>query len=236
LRRDEKRRAPGLPFSIRHPKIVLSVAIVFIAVFGTLGLHVEHHLKPTSLTVAGTESSRADASLGRYFGPSQPFAILLQGPSAAIERQGPALLRALRHEPHVSTISPWDKGAVARLRPGPERALILVNFHVDLEQAVDHVVPRLNEVLEQHVHAPVKATQTGYASLSRAIQDESIATSERSELIALPVLLIVLLLVFRSPVAALIPLSFGAITVIASRGVLTLATHWLSIDAFALTV
>ena len=86
------------------------------------------------------------------------------------------------------------------------------------------------------IHPPVRATQTGYATLSRAIQDDSIAATERGELIALPVLLVVLLLVFRSPVAALIPLAFGAITVIASRGLLSILTNWFSVDAFALVV
>src|SRR6185503_15007682 len=51
-----------------------------------------------------------------------------------------------------------------------------------------------------------------------------------------PILLIVLLLVFRSPVAAAIPLVFGAATVAASRGLLYLLTGWFDIDAFALTV
>ena len=52
----------------------------------------------------------------------------------------------------------------------------------------------------------------------------------------MPFLLIVLLLVFRSPIAAAIPLAFGAVTVIASRGILYFVTDWFDIDAFALTV
>ena len=56
----------------------------------------------------------------------------------------------------------------------------------------------------------MRATQTGFASLSRATQEESVDSTERAELIAIPFLLIVLLLVFRSPVAAAIPLAFGA--------------------------
>jgi RND superfamily putative drug exporter len=228
-----------LPFSLRHPRWVLGTAVVVICALGAIGLHVENSLTPTSLDVSGTESSRAEAQLHRYFGDSAPFAILLRGPSAELERQGPELVRALRADPEdreVTTISPWDKGAVSRLRPGPNRALILVDFHVSVQQAVDHTVPYLNELLETQVKAPVQATQTGFASLSRAIQDESISSSERGELIALPVLLLVLLFVFRSPIAALIPLFFGAITVITTRGVLQLASSHMSIDAFALTV
>ncbi|MGB7587497.1 MAG: MMPL family transporter, partial [Solirubrobacterales bacterium] len=129
-----------------------------------------------------------------------------------------------------------DRGSVQRLRPSPRRALILVDFHVGITEAVNQTVPELNRVLDERIHPPVRATQSGFATLSRAIQDESIAATQRGELIALPILLIVLLLVFRSPLAAAIPLVFGAVTVIGSRGLLSLGTAWFSVDAFALSV
>jgi RND superfamily putative drug exporter len=225
-----------LPFSLRRPRLVLGLGLIGILALGVLGLNVEGRLKPTSLQVPGTKSAEAGATLHRYFGDSAPFAILLRGPAASLDRQGPALIQSLRRDPAVTTISPWDKGQVGRLRPSPGRALILVDFHVGIEQAVDHVVPSLDRTIDRRIHPPVTATQTGFASLSRAIQDESIGASRRGELIALPVLLFVLLLVFRSPIAALIPLAFGAVTVFSSRGVLAFATSWLSIDGFALTV
>jgi putative drug exporter of the RND superfamily len=221
---------------MRHPRAVLAVAALVLVVLGAIGTGVEGRLDPTTLSVPGTESARANKLLRQYFGDSAPFAILLRGPAAAIDRQGPALIRALRQDPKVTTISPWDRGSVARLRPSPRRALILADFHVDIKTAVNETVPRLNEILEQQIHAPVRATQSGFASLSRAIQDGSISASERGELIALPFLLIILLLVFRSPVAAAIPLGFGAVTVIASRGLLFFLTDWFKVDAFALTV
>ena len=122
------------------------------------------------------------------------------------------------------------------LRPGPNRALILADFHVDPKTAVNETVPRVEEVLEQEIQPPVRPTQTSVASISRELQDVSISASERGEMLALPFLLIVLLLVFRSPVAAAIPLGFGAVTVVASRGILYFLTNWLDINAFALTV
>jgi RND superfamily putative drug exporter len=215
---------------------VLAVAVLVLAVLGVIGTGVEGRLDPTTLNVPGTASSRADRLLREHFGDSAPFAILLRGPASAIERQGPEVVRALRRDPRVTTLSPWDRGSVEHLRPSPRRALILADFHVDVKTAVNDTVPRLNRILDETVHPPVRATQTGFATLSRAIQDESISASERGELIALPFLLLILLLVFRSPIAALIPLAFGAVTVIASRGILYFFTSWFSIDAFALTV
>jgi putative drug exporter of the RND superfamily len=226
-----------LPLSLRRPRTILLVALALIVSLGWVGRDVEGKLNPTSLDVPGTDANRANRMLEKYFGDSAPFAILLQGPPKAIEEQGPKLVHALRaNDPKVTTISPWDKGKVGNLRPAPNKALVLVDFHVGVQDAVRYTVDELNEILEEKVTPPVQATQTGFATLSRAIQDESIHATHRSELIALPILLLVLLLVFRSPIAAIIPLSFGAITVITSRGVLSLLSSAISIDGFALTV
>jgi RND superfamily putative drug exporter len=51
-----------------------------------------------------------------------------------------------------------------------------------------------------------------------------------------PLLLIVLLIVFRSLVAAAIPLLFGAVTVLAGRGLLVLLSSVMTIDAISLVV
>ena len=222
---------------LRHPRAVLAIVALILAVLAVIGTGVDSRLSPTSLDVPGTPSSRANGVLQEHFGRSAPFAVLLRGPAAAIDRQGPEVVRALREsDPAVTTLSPWDRGTVGPLRPSPDRALIVVDFHVGLADSVNNSVDELNEILDEQVHPPVRATQTGYATLSRAIQDESIAAAERSELIALPILLLVLLLVFRSPVAAAIPLLFGTVTVAGSRGLLQIFTHWFEIDAFALTV
>jgi putative drug exporter of the RND superfamily len=215
---------------------VLAVAAVFLLALGVIGTGVEERLTPTNIEVPGTESFHGNELLRDHFGDSAPFAILLQGPAKAIDRQGPRLIRALRQDPRVTSLSPWDAGAVERLRPQPNRALLLVDFHVDVTTAVNESVEHLNQVLDERVHAPVRATQTGYASLSRALQEESLEASHRGELLAFPFLLVILLLVFRSPITAAIPLAFGAITVIASRGILYFFTSWFEIDAFAMTV
>ncbi|HET7507116.1 MAG TPA: MMPL family transporter, partial [Solirubrobacterales bacterium] len=221
---------------LRHPKTVLAIAGIILIALGAIGTGTEDRLDPSTIDVPGTKSLEGDELLRDHFGPSAPFAILLQGPPTEVDRQGPEMIRALRRDPRVTTLSPWDTGSVERLRPSPDRALILADFHVDTRTAVNDTVPHLKKVLHQTIHAPVSATQTGYASLSRALQDENIDATRRAELLAFPFLLIILLLVFRSPIAAAIPLGFGAITVVASRGILYFFTGWFEIDAFALTV
>jgi RND superfamily putative drug exporter len=225
-----------MPLALRRPRALLAAALAVIIALAVLGQGVEDELKPTSLSVPGTESGRASELVERYFGDTAPFAILLQGPAAELDRQGPALIRELRTDPAVSTLSPWDKGSVGNLRPSPRKALILVDFHVDEAEAVENTVPYLNRTLDEEIEPPVSAAQSGFASLSRATIDESIHSTKVAELVAIPFLLLVLLLVFRSPVAAAIPLIFGVVTVTASRGVLSIAANWITIDGFALTV
>ena len=213
------------------------MAAVILFGLGAIGMDVEERLNPTTLNIPGTDSSRSSELLRGHFGPAMPFAILLRGPEAAIDRQGPELIRALRRDdPRVTTLSPWDQGQVEQLRPSPDRALVIADFHVEIKEGVKETVPQLNRILEEQIHAPVQATQTGQATLTNALEERSISAAERGELIAFPFLLIVLLLVFRSPVAAAIPLIFGALTVLASRGLLYLAASWFDINAFALVV
>jgi RND superfamily putative drug exporter len=226
-----------VPLSARRPRAVLLACALVAAFLAILGFGVQDKLSPTSLDIGGTPSFEANNQLKKHFGDTALFAVLLQGPKQEIDRQGPEVVRALHAlNPRITTLSPWDSGQVGQLRPGPQRALILTDFHVPIADAVEDSVPALNGLLEREVQPPVRATQSGFPTLSRALQEESIHASERGELIALPILLIVLLLVFRSPVAAGIPLTFGAITVFTSSGVLSVVTKWFDVDAFALTV
>lgn len=64
----------------------------------------------------------------------------------------------------------------------------------------------------------------------------SMSAIHRAELIALPLLLLALLLVFRSPLAAAIPVVFGAATIAAATGAMALLADAVRLDAFALAI
>jgi RND superfamily putative drug exporter len=214
----------------------LVLVVLGCAVLGIVGLRVEDELAPLSLTVPGTSAAVGEDLATSHFGDSSPSIVLLRGPGGAVDRQGTALVAALRRDPTAAVISPWDRGAVSGLRPDRRKALVLVDFHVPLTEAIRHTAPDLERTLQARIHAPVTATQSGFASLSKALQDESLSSTERAELLAAPLLVLVLLLVFRSVVAAAIPLAFGAVTVFAGRGVLTLLSSAMTIDALSLVV
>jgi len=220
----------------RRPLAGLLAVLLSCLGLGILGFGVEEKLSPLSLEIPGTSASNGETLVQSHFGDSAPFIVLLEGPAAAVDRQGPPLVASLRHAPHATVLSPWDLGSLQALRPERGKALVLVDFHVPLEQAMRETVPALERTLAAEVRAPVVATQSGFASVSRALQEESLRSTERAELLAAPLLILVLLLVFRSVVAAVIPLAFGALTVLAGRGALALLSEAMTIDALALVV
>jgi RND superfamily putative drug exporter len=220
----------------RRPLAGLIVVLLSCLVLGALGLHVEDKLDPLSLNVPGTSAAEGEDLAKSHFGDSSPFAVLLQGPAGAVDRQGTELVRRLRRDRQATVISPWDRGSVSALRPDPHKALVLVDYHVPFAKAMSDTAPALERTLQARIRPPVVATQSGFATVSRALQEESLNSTERAELLAAPLLVLVLLLVFRSVVAAAIPLAFGALTVFAGRGVLALLSSAMTIDALSLVV
>jgi RND superfamily putative drug exporter len=220
----------------RRPLVGLAAVLLACGALGVLGLGVEDELQPLSLKISGTSAAEGEGLAASHFGASSPFVVLLRGPAAELDRQGPALVRALRGDADATVISPWDRGSVAGLRPDHDKALVLVDYHVPLAEAMRDTLPALEQIIAGRVRPPVVATQSGYASVSSALQEESLGATERAELLAAPLLILVLLLVFRSAVAAAIPLAFGALTVLAGRGALALLASAMTIDALSLVV
>src|SRR5262245_34517865 len=105
-------------FSVRRPVAALLAWIGVALALGLIGFGIESRLSPSILVVPGSESARAEHLANARFGPTQLTPILLEGPKASLDRQGPILVRALRARPHTRVLSAWDAGsASAELRP-----------------------------------------------------------------------------------------------------------------------
>jgi RND superfamily putative drug exporter len=209
---------------------------VAIAVLAFLGRGLEGRLAPMSLAVPGTPSSRAEAMLAARFGNTVPIAVLLRGPPAQVNRQGQRLVAALRGIAQVQVLSPWDRSVALRsLRPNPGSAFVLVNYIRPASRAMA-VVPSTEAVIARTVQRPVRSYLTGVAVIGRALQQATMADTERAEMIALPVLILVLLLVFGSPVAAVVPLAMGGATVMAGHGLLWLASFLTPINSLGVAI
>jgi putative drug exporter of the RND superfamily len=220
-----------------RPGLVLAgwtLAIVALALAGT---GVDQRLSSMSLGTPGTPSAKAHALLRERFGDSVTIAVLLEGPRVQLDRQGPRLVAALRRSGEARVLSPWDApGAGRPLRPKPTAALIVADFRRPQSEAMTRVVPLAQRIVAHAIAPPVRAHLSGLSVVGRALRDASLRATRRAELIALPMLIVVLLLVFRSPLAAAIPLAMGAATVLAGRGLLWLATFVTPINSLGVAI
>ncbi|HEV2058674.1 MAG TPA: MMPL family transporter, partial [Solirubrobacteraceae bacterium] len=231
------RPAPALTrFAATYPWAVLTAWVTVVVVLGVIGLGIDSRLSAGGLQVSGSESSRASALIGGNFGDAATVPVLLRGPRADVKTQGKALATTLAKRPGVRVLSPWTTSSGrTSLRPSGDRALLLLSVSGSHEQIADRSAAA-QRLVDEATSAPVRATVTGLPLLSRDGTRSSLATVHRAELIALPLLLLALLLVFRSPLAAAIPAVFGAATIAASTGALALLAAAVRLDAFALAV
>lgn len=228
----------GAPRTAARPWRTLGAWALALAALALLGAGIAGRLAPTSLTVPGSPSARAHAVLDREFGNQVPVTVLLEGPPEELDRQGPRLAEAFRREGEVYVMSPWDSGSGAEdsLRPRPGAALIVAGFRRPDEEAMSEVVPAAQRIVDRNARPPVRAHMGGVAAIATALQRNALDATQKAELLVAPILLLVLLLVFRSPVAAAVPLLIGAATVLAGRGLLVLTTFAMPVNALAVAI
>lgn len=231
------RPTPALTrFAVTYPWAVLAAWVSIVVVLGVIGLGIDSRLSASGLQVSGSESSRARALIGGNFGDAATVPVLLRGPRADVKSQGKELVTRLSKRPGVRVISPWttSSGRTA-LRPSDDRALLLLSVSGSHDD-IDRRSASAEQLVKDVTSAPVHATVTGMPLLTRDGTRSSLTAIHRAELIALPLLLLTLLLVFRSPLAAAIPVVFGAATIAASTGAVALFAGVVRLDAFALAI
>lgn len=218
--------------SIRRPKAALVIWLVVAVALSLIGWGVSKTLSPTITVVPGTQSSRAEKLASAQFGPTQLVPILLEGPKAQLDRQGPALVATLDKRRYTRVMSAWDAGtASASLRPSSTAAMIVVSVDRSEKSAVKYDEPQIEKLVSQRITAPVKSYVTGQPSIDRAEQSASLSNLRRDEGIAVGILFLLLLIGLRAPIAALLVTAVGGISMLAGFGLVALDGHILTLDA-----
>lgn len=223
-------------FAIRRPWPVLAAWIVVVAVLAVFGSQVKSVIVNDELVIEGTESSKALKQEHSKFGKAETIAVMLKGPPAALRRYGPKVAREIEKLDRVSVTSPWSPDAPKALQRKPGSALLLLQVRKPLYQAGKETTPQVHAVIERVLPKSIEANVTGMPVIGARIKDVVVKASDRAELIAAPVLLVVLLLIFRSPVAAALPLVLGLSVITSGSGIISLLGRGINIDEIGLTL
>ncbi|HEY0391155.1 MAG TPA: MMPL family transporter [Solirubrobacterales bacterium] len=221
----------------RRARLVIAIWIIAVAALAIEGRNLDRELTIHPPFINGTASKRAHEISQREFGGDKALVVMLRGPRAEVERQGRDLARRLDALPRMLAISPWAGGAkIDGLSPSPGVAAIIVRFESDDEQGVEGLLPPVRQEVDERVSNPVRASLAGFPVIVDSLRKSGNEATAIGELIAVPVLLIVLLFVFRSVLAALLPVIVGGAVVAATRGILSLLLGLVQIDLFALGI
>lgn len=221
----------------KRSRLIIAIWIVAVAALAIEGRNLDRELTIHPPLIEGTASKRAHEISQQEFGGDNAMVVMLRGPQAEVESQGRDLARRLEAMPRTLTISPWVRGGkIDGLSPSPGVAAIVIRFESEEEEGVTGLLPPVRRLVDERVSSPVRASLAGLPVVIDSLRNTGSEATKIGELIAVPVLLIVLLLVFRSVLAALMPLIVGGAVVAATRGILSLLLSFTQIDLFALAV
>jgi RND superfamily putative drug exporter len=221
-------------FLTRRARLVVVIWAVLTAVLALQGLGLDKKLSVAPIYIEGTTTKQEHEISLREFGSEDALVVMLRGPRGAVDRQGQVLAGRLEALPRALVVSPWTPGAAIRdLRPSPGVAALLVTLpHRTGESSAD-VADSVRRQVDRTVVAPVRASLAGGPVLSDSLQSAVKQAALDGELLAIPILLVVLLFVFRSVLAAAMPVLIGGAVVASTRGVLDQLTGLVHIDSFA---
>jgi RND superfamily putative drug exporter len=220
-----------------RPRLVVGIWVVLIGGLAFCGRGLENKLNDHAILISGSETKRAHEIAVREFGSDYAIVVMLRGPQTAVEDQGQKLAERLSATPGTLVVSPWAGGvAVDGLSPRPGVGALLVRVAGSESDQISALLPPVQRQVDASVASPVHASMAGLPVIVDSIHKDSAQTSLIGDLIAVPVLLFVLLFVFRSVLAAITPLMVGGAIVGATRGVMSLMTGVFHFDFFVVGV
>ncbi|MEV6172636.1 MMPL family transporter [Streptomyces sp. NPDC051954] len=231
-------------FVTARPRLSLLAALVLTVLAVLAGSGVADRLGSGGWEDPGAESTYATRALEREFPDSQPnFLLLVDAGRASVDdpavvAEAERLTERLAREKGVEGVgSYWqaERSAAPALRAKDGReALIAARITGDektMGETLDRVAPSF-----RGTHGPVEVKVGGIVAVRHEMQTIIQEDLTRAEVIALPVTLVLLVMVFGSAVAALLPLGIGIVAILGTNAVLRGLTEFTDVSIFAMNL
>ncbi len=229
-------------FVIRHRKWVLVLALAGIAISGVIGGGVASSLSNGGFSDPDAESVKAAAVLADQFGVAPPDVIMIATvPNGSVDDPAPAqagleLVQLLSTEGDVRSVaSYWTLGNPPGLKSDSSRSALIF---MSLEGEQGAVLERSAELADKHRNSngPFEISVGGSGPLFSEVQETIEADLVRSETIAFPITFILLVIIFGSLVAGVLPLGVGVFSIFGTFLVLELLSRVTEVSIFALNL
>lgn len=230
--------------ALTRPRLVLVLAVLSLPLLVVAASGTEQTLSVGGFTAPDAESTVTARELEDQFATAAPNYVLVATTDRGFVTDadhaaaGVELVTSLRREPGVSdVVAPWTFGT---LPPGITNPLVAERggtAAVAVRLAGDEDEQRATaDRLARYAGpwGPFTLTPTGPAEISREAAEAVRGDLVRGELLAAPLTLLGLLLLFRGWRAALLPLLVAALTVLATFAGLHVVGHLTTLSVFSL--
>ncbi|MEV6181547.1 MMPL family transporter [Streptomyces sp. NPDC052016] len=228
-------------FVTARPRLTLLAALVLTVLAVLAGSGVADRLGSGGWEDPDAQSTYATKALEREFPDSQPNLLLLVDAGRAsvddpaVAAEAARLAERLAGEKGVVGIgSYWQTKAPALRAEDGHEALIAARITGDEKTAgetLDRIAPSY-----RGAHGPVEVKLGGMVAVRHEMQTIIQEDLTRAEIIALPITLLLLVMVFGSAVAALLPLGIGIVAILGTNAVLSGLAAFTDVSIFAMNL
>ncbi|MFF1915569.1 MMPL family transporter [Streptomyces sp. NPDC058239] len=225
-------------FVTARPRLALLAALVITALAVFAGSGVADRMGSGGWEAPDAESTYTTKALEREFPASQPNLLLLVDSGSAsvddpaVAAEAARLTERLAGEKDITGVgSYWQSKAPALRAEDGREALIAARIEGD-DKAMGEVLDRIAPAY-RGAHGPVEVSVGGPVAVRHEMQTIIQEDLLRAEMIALPVTLVLLVMVFGSAIAALLPLGVGIVAILGTNAVLRGITEFTDVSVFA---
>ena len=225
-------------YRFRWPFLALSVVVLAVSIVGLGTKGNVDGPQPASPLESDRAASLVSAQLPHASGTGSSFLLLfsnhdltVMNPSyqAALEQA----VAPLRLDPRVlSVVTPYSGSTAGLVSKDQHEAVAIVNLR-DKSKVASTYLPQLRAMVHP---GALTVLLTGNVPLNNAFNTTLEADLQRAEFVSLPLALILLVLIFRSALAALLPIGVGVLTILGGVVGTLLLSNYTYVSQYAFNI
>ncbi|MEU8789234.1 MMPL family transporter [Streptomyces sp. NPDC048643] len=226
---------------IRSSRLILVVAVVAVVLMGVAGAGAFGKLLGGGYDDPASSSSRAGQVIDETFGGETNLVLLVRASAGGVDapaaqRSGRALVADLKKERELgNVVSYWDTDSPGLRSEDGREAMVLAHVTGDGTER-DENAKRVIDTYAGPYKGALSVRAGGGAAVTSEMGEQSGEDLVLAETIAVPLTLLLLIVVFGSVVAALLPLVIGLIAIVGTFAWLFVLGSVTDVSVFAINL
>ncbi len=234
-----------IQFSLEHRNKVLFFWVIVFSIASLLAFNLQSALQGSSDIIRDSPSDKVTQVLNKKFnqGSAYQFSVVIESKDIPVDdlrfvHAVRSLEQMLTGDKAVQQVrSFWNSGMPELLGKDRRSALLLVAPSADDFFEAENLTTHIRKLAKRATpSAGFTVKVTGVVSMFHDLNRNSSSDLIDAERVGIPLTLFILLIVFRAPLAAMLPIVVAMVSVTVSLAGLFILSHWMPISVFAQNV